>query len=272
LGRLGIPCTLVCRSRILRAFDEEVAHGMVAALERHQVRVLQHTQVVRQETLSDGEERLTVSQDGAQQTLDAQWVLTALGRSANTATLQLERAGIQVPDDGHLQVDDLQRTEVPHIYAVGDITHLPELTPVAIRAGRRVAHHLFDAKHGGPKPLKGAMVPTAVFGPEPLAAVGLTEAQAQERYGDLAQKRVSRFVPLRQARLDAALKVRSIIKVVYHAGTNKVLGMHMLGADAPEIMQGFAAAMSAGITLDALDETVALHPTQAEEFVLQGGP
>lgn len=272
LGRLGIACTLVCRSRLLRAFDQEVAEGMQSALQRYNVRVLNDASVVRQDTLANGYERLTVRCGSTTLELDGQWVLSALGRSPCTGDLNLGRAGVDVASGAHLQVDALQRTQVPHIFAVGDVTEQPELTPVAIRAGRRVAHHLFDPSGGGPLPLEGAHVPTAVFGPEPLAAVGLTETQAEERFGSAVGTRVSRYVPLRQMRLPKDKQVRSIIKVVFERGSKKVLGMHMLGADAPEIMQGMAVALSAGVTLDALDATVALHPTQAEEFVLMGGP
>lgn len=273
LARLGVPCTLVCRSTLLRAFDTEVAHGMVRALTRHNVRVLEHTDVVEQTPLPQGGgSMLTVHHQGSELQLTAPWVLTALGRSPNTQALRLDRAGLSHTAGSPITVDAQQRTAVGHIFAVGDITDKPQLTPVAIRAGRRVAHLLFGAMGSGPAPMNLDHIPTAVFGPTPLAAVGLTQAQAEGRYGDDAAVRVSRFTSLKQARLAKDAQVPSIMKIVHRKSNGLVLGMHMLGEDAPEIMQGFAAALSAGVTLDALDATVALHPTQAEEFVLMGGP
>lgn len=274
LARLGVPVTLVCRSTLLRAFDPDVAQGMVKALQQTGVRVLEHTAVVRQQLAAElpgGGMSLTIERDGQHEELLAQWVLTALGRTPNLAPLELQRAGITPDDRGHLAVDAEHRTEAPHIFAVGDITQGPELTPLAIRAGRRVAHLLFDAQGGGPMPANLDHLPTAVFGPTPLASAGLTEAQARQRHGQDIGTRISRFVPLREARLAKARQVQAVIKVVYRPSDGRVLGMHMLGQDAPEIIQGMAVALGAGVTLDALDATVALHPTLAEEFVLMGG-
>jgi glutathione reductase (NADPH) len=272
LGRLGIACTLVCRSKLLKAFDPDVAAGMAEALLRHNVRVLQNTQVLRQHQPQQafGPSILTVRTADTEEHLEAHWIVTALGRQPNVEALKLERVGLKVAAGQRLSVDADQRTSVPHIFAVGDVTDGPQLTPVAIRAGRRVAHVLFDATGSGPPALDPDCVPTAVFGPEPLAAVGLTEAAAKKRFGADVACRTSRFVPLRQARLPEQQKVESVLKIVYRPSSRRVVGLHMLGADAPEIMQGFAAAMSAGLTTDALDATVALHPTQAEEFTLMG--
>lgn len=274
LARLGVPVTLVCRSTLLRAFDTDVTRGMVRALEQAGVRVLEHTACVSQEQVALGGGAgtcLTIQREQHEEQLTAQWVLTALGRAPNLAPLQLSRVGIIPNGKGHLEVDAQHRTQVPHIFAVGDITQGPELTPLAIRAGRRVAHLLFDPNKGGPSPANLDHLPTAVFGPTPLAAAGLTEAEARHRHGDDIGTRVSRFVPLYEARLAKARQVQATIKVVYRASTGLVLGLHMLGQDAPEIIQGMAVALSAGVTLEALDATVALHPTLAEEFVLMGG-
>jgi len=191
-------------------------------------------------------------------------VILAVGRGANTAGIGLEEAGVELDADGNIVVDEFQRSRVPHIAAVGDVTGQVTLTPVAIAAARRAMDRVFggqaDAK------LDYDDVPTVIFAHPPLAAVGLTEAQARERHGDDVYVYRSTFRPMLQALADRPQ--HSLFKLVCVGTERRVVGIHLLGEGADEILQGFAVALKKGITLADLRDTVAIHPTSAEEVVL----
>ena len=192
-------------------------------------------------------------------------VLLAIGRRPNTADLGLERVGI-VPDaEGNIPVDAWQQTPATGVYAVGDICGCgPALTPVAIAAARRLCDRLFGGRPQAK--LDAENVPSVVFAHPPLAMVGLTEAQAREIHGDDVHVYSSRFRPMLEALADTAQ--RSLFKLVCVGSERRVVGLHLLGDGADEILQGFAVALKRGITLDDLQDTVAIHPTSAEEVVL----
>ncbi len=191
-------------------------------------------------------------------------VILAVGRSANTGDMGLEAAGVALDDAGNVVVDACQRTSLPHVVAVGDMTGRATLTPVAIAAARRAMDRVFggqaDAK------LDYENIPTVIFAHPPLAAVGLTEAQAREHFGDEVQVYRAGFSPMLHAL--AGSPQRSLFKLVCTGAERRVVGIHLLGEGVDEILQGFAVALKKGITLDDLHDTVALHPTSAEEVVL----
>ena len=191
-------------------------------------------------------------------------VILAVGRAANTAGLGLEDAGVALDADGNIVVDARQRSSVAHIAAVGDVTGQSTLTPVAIAAARRAMDRVFG---GQPEAkLDYDDIPTVVFAHPPLAAVGLTEAQARERHGEDVHVYRSTFRPMLQALADRPQ--HSLFKLVCVGAERRVVGLHLLGDGADEILQGFAVALKKGITLADLHETIAIHPTSAEEVVL----
>ena len=191
-------------------------------------------------------------------------VILAVGRGANSAGIGLEAAGVDVDVDGNIVVDAFQRSSVAHIVAVGDVTGRATLTPVAIAAARRAMDRVFGGQADAKLDYEG--IPTVVFSHPPLAAVGLTEAQARERHGDDVHVHRSIFRPMLQALADRPR--HSLFKLVCVGAEHRVAGIHLLGEGADEILQGFAVALRQGLTLADLHDTVAIHPTSAEEVVL----
>ncbi|MDH5832535.1 glutathione-disulfide reductase [Luteimonas kalidii] len=191
-------------------------------------------------------------------------VLLAVGRAASSSGLGLEAAAIEVDGDGNIVVDAFQRTSQPHVLAVGDVTGQVTLTPVAIAAARRAMDRVFGGQPEAKVDYEN--IPSVVFAHPPLASVGLTEAQARERFGDDVHVYRSTFRPMLQALADRPQ--HSLFKLVCSGAERRVVGLHLLGEGADEILQGFAVALKKGITLDDLHATMAIHPTSAEEVVL----
>ncbi|HET9328886.1 MAG TPA: FAD-dependent oxidoreductase, partial [Steroidobacteraceae bacterium] len=191
-------------------------------------------------------------------------VLWAIGRGPALKGLGLEEAGVQLDVQGFIRTDPYQATNVPGIYAVGDVTGRAQLTPVAIAAGRRFADRVFGGQQG--RHLDYENIPTVVFGHPPLGTVGLSEQAARERYG-AAHVKVYRssFVPLYHALTRA--KPRTHMKLVTAGAEQRIVGLHVVGEGADEMLQGFAVAVRLGATKQDFDDTVAIHPTSAEEFV-----
>lgn len=255
---LGAEVVLVHRSSaLLRGFDADLQAAALSALRARGVDVHLERHVQRIE--HDGDGLSVVLEDDERLTAAA--VLMAIGREPLVAGLGLDRAGVSVGERGEVVVDAACRTSVPHIYAVGDVRGGLELTPLAIKEGQAVAQTLF-----GPHPVVAdrAGVPTAVFSQPPIATVGMTEAQARAAVEEIAVYRSS-FRPLKHTLSGRA--DQTLMKLVVDVGSGRVLGCHMLGPDAPEIVQGFAVAMKAGATKAQLDATLGIHPTAAEEFV-----
>ncbi|MGH7153914.1 MAG: FAD-dependent oxidoreductase, partial [Acetobacteraceae bacterium] len=187
-------------------------------------------------------------------------VFFAIGRRPATETLGLEQAGVATAASGAVTVDEHLRTSQPYIFAIGDVTDRLNLTPVATAEGHALADSLFGDK---PRLVSLENVPTAVFSTPPLATVGLTEEQAAAR--GPVDVYVSKFTPMRHTL--SGRSRRSVMKLVVDQKTQRVLGAHMLGDDAPEIMQGLAIALVMGATKADFDRTIGIHPTAAEEFV-----
>jgi glutathione reductase (NADPH) len=194
--------------------------------------------------------------------LEAEAVLFAIGRIPNTQGLGLEGVGVALGERGEVKVDASSRTSVPSIFAVGDVTDRIQLTPVAIREG----HAFADSEFGGqPWTVDYGCVPHAVFSHPPIASVGMTEGEARNRLGQV-RTYTSDFRPMKNVL--AGRNERSLYKLVVDGATDQVVGIHMIGPDAPEILQAAAVAIKAGLKKADFDATVALHPTMSEELVL----
>ena len=237
----GSDVTLIARAGVLRGFDPDVVAEVERGLVQHGIELV------------EGNDLVTGSFDLA---------MAAIGRTPASDGMGLPEIGVAIDRAGALTVDAWSRTNLAHIYAVGDVTARVALTPVAIREGQAVADTLFG---GRPTPIEHTRIPTAVFAQPPAAAVGLTEPAARAAGFDVQIFR-ARFKPMRYAlsRRDEHV----MIKLVVDRATDRVLGVHMVGPDAPEIVQAAAIAVTMGATKGDFDRTFALHPTTAEELVL----
>ncbi|HYD75640.1 glutathione-disulfide reductase [Ramlibacter sp.] len=260
---LGAQVTVLYRGeQILRGFDDEVRQFIAAEMIRSGIDLRLGSEVRAIERGSAGLE-LTLD-DGSG--LQADTVLFATGRVPNVNGLGLEAAGVRQGRHGAIEVDTHYRTSVPSVYAVGDVTARLQLTPVALGEAMAVVDHLFG---DGRRRMGYEYIPTAVFTHPNIATVGLTEAQARERFGQVAVYR-SDFRPLRHTLTGSG--ERCLMKMVVDKATDRVVGLHMVGPDAGEVVQGFAVAMKAGATKAVFDATIGIHPTVAEEFVTMREP
>jgi glutathione reductase (NADPH) len=259
---LGVETTLVHRgSQLLRGFDGDVAAVLTAELQRQGVRlVLEESPVAV--TRDGGGLRLALA-SGRQ--LEADLVMFATGRSPNVGGLGLEAAGLVPNDRGAIAVDAHYRSAVPSVHAVGDVLGRVQLTPVAIAEGAALARTLFG---GQPSTVNYDNIPTAVFSHPHVGTVGLAEEEARRRHADVKVYRSS-FRPLKATLSGDAGKV--FIKLVVDGASDRVVGAHMVGAEAGEIIQGLAVAMNCGATKAQFDATIGIHPTTAEEFVTLRG-
>ena len=189
-------------------------------------------------------------------------VFSAIGRVPNTDKLELNKAGIQADVSGKIPTNDLFQTNIPHIYAIGDIANEWNLTPVATTEGHTLADNLFGDGKG--KTVDYSNIATAVFSHPPIGTIGLSEEKAREQYHDIDTYKTA-FRPMIHTLTGRDEKI--MMKLVVDRKTDKVLGVHMVGRDAPEIAQGFAVALKAGATKAQFDATIGIHPTSAEEFV-----
>jgi glutathione reductase (NADPH) len=253
----GVEVTEIIRAaEVLRGFDEEVRAFLSAQMEKRGVRILRET-VVRAIEKTNAGLVLSLADGGA---LETDIVMYGTGRAPNTRGLGLEEAGVQLGDNGEIAVDDWNRSLVPNIFAVGDCTDRVNLTPVAIAEGRAFAETHFN---NNPICMDYENIPSAVFSQPPVAVVGLTEMQARLR-GQI-DVYSTRFRPLKHTL--SGRDEGTMMKIVVEADTDRVLGCHMVGADAPEIVQGLAIALKCRATKAQFDATIGIHPTAAEEFV-----
>ncbi len=256
---LGAAVTVAHRSdAILRGFDDDVRAFITDELRKKDISFRAGGRVLR--LGRKGDSVLATIDNG--EVLAAEGVLFATGRTPNTQDLGLGETGVALDERGAVAVDADSRTSVPTIYAIGDLTQRRNLTPVAIAEGRAVADLLYGS---GGRRLDHTMVPTAVFSAPAVGTVGLSEADARAR-GHEVDVYKSSFRPLRHTL--SGSDERALVKLVVDAKSDRVLGAHMVGADAPEIVQSLAVALTAGATKAQFDATVALHPSAAEEFVL----
>ena len=263
LARLGVVVSLFYRATLpLRGFDEDLRTRAAAALQAAGIEL--HPGVTPREVQRAGDQWLLIAAD--ERMREYPFVLNATGRRPNTAGLGLEALGITLDKAGAVPVDAQLHTAAEGVYAIGDVTNQWNLTPVAIAEGRALADSLFGSN---PREVDLSLVTAAVFTLPPLATVGPTEAELLAA-GRKLKVFEADFRPMRQAFIDGA--ERCYMKLLVDAQTDKVLAVHMLGADAPEIVQSLAVALSAGATKAQFDRTIAVHPTAAEEFVLMREP
>jgi len=255
---LGAEVTLIYRGpHILRGFDDDCRQFVTDEMRKKGIEMVFNKIIECIERRPDGTLEVILSRG---RTLDADAVLYAIGREPNIEGLGLEDVGVAI-EGGAVKVDDYSRTSVPNIYAIGDVTDRMNLTPVAIREGMAFAHTVFGDR---PTPIDHVNVPTAVFSQPPLATVGLTEAAARSR-GRPIDVYTTDFKPMKHTL--SGSDERSFIKLIVDRESDKVLGVHMVGLDAPEIIQGIGIAVKAGCTKADFDRTVGIHPTAAEEIV-----
>ncbi len=258
---LGAKVTLIHHDALpLRGFDGQVRKLVREGLAAAGIEFLEGS--VHDLTGAPGALELVLD-DGRR--LPCELAMSAIGRDPNTAELGLDELGIALDERGAIEVDEWSTTSVPHVYAVGDVTGRIALTPIAIREGHALADTLFG---GRPTPIRFDLVPTAVFSQPPVGVVGLSEEQARERGFDV-QIFSSLFRPMRFTLPDRQEKM--LQKLVVDRATRRVLGVHLVGIDAPEIVQAAAIAVTMGATKDDFDRTLAIHPTSAEELVLMRG-
>ncbi len=255
---LGVETTLVYRGeKILRGFDEDLRDGLMAEMFKREIDLRVNAEIVSIE--KNWSDYTVTLKDGS--TLEVECVMFATGRTANTAGMGLEKVGVKLGARGEVAVDDQSRSSVANIYAVGDVTDRENLTPVAIREGHAFADTVFGNK---PWIFNHELIPTAVFSTPEIGTVGLPEDVACERYPKLDIYR-ARFRPLKNTL--SGRDEFAVLKLLVDGATDKVVGCHMLGPDAAEIVQMAAIALKMGATKTDFDATVALHPSIAEEFV-----
>ena len=258
LNGLGCQVTLVQRgTQILRNMDSDLGHFLINEMRKKGVEIALDTTILSITAGASGKQ-VTLS-DGRQ--LDSDCVLFATGRRPNTRGLGLDHTGLQLNDHGAIIVNEHFATSVENIYAIGDVIDRVALTPVALAEGMIVAANLFQ--HGG-KLMSYENIPTAVFSHPNVATIGLSEARAREEHGQVKIFK-SEFKALKHTLSGSS--ERCLMKIVVDAVTDKVLGMHMVGPEAGEIIQGFAVAMQCGVSKAQVDATIGVHPTLAEEFV-----
>jgi glutathione reductase (NADPH) len=260
---LGAQVTQVYRGeQVLRGFDDDVRHFVAAEMRKKGVDLRIGSDVASIEKTADGLQVALL--DGSTVTADS--VLYATGRAPNTTGLGLAELGVKLALSGAVVVDEHYQSSVPGIHAIGDVTAGLQLTPVALAEAMVLVDHLFGS---GQRRLDYELIPTAVFTTPNIGAVGLTEGQARQRLGPVRVYR-SEFRALRHT-LSGSTE-RTLMKLVVAEASDRVVGLHMVGADAGEIVQGFAVAMKAGATKAQFDATLGIHPTVAEEFVTMRTP
>jgi glutathione reductase (NADPH) len=256
----GSHVTIVNRSdAILRGYDEQIRDRLLQISMTKGINFRFNAPFKSIDKQNDGS---LLVHFGSGDPLPADMLLFAMGRVPNTKGLGLEDVGVELGENGAIKVDPDNRSSVPSIYAVGDVTDRIQLTPVAIREGQAFADTVFGSK---PTRVDYGCIPSAVFSAPPMGGVGMTEAQARNRFG-AAKTYTSDFRPMKNVLADR--HERALYKMVVHPETDVVLGLHMIGPDAPEILQAAAIAVKAGLTKQQFDATVALHPTMSEELVL----
>jgi len=260
---LGVEVTLIVRqARLLRGFDADLAEHLRAEQVKKGVIIKCASSVSEIEKTVDGLRVICGKCDG--ETFD--YVLFATGRQPNSTDLGLSEIGVSVNTAGAIEVNERMQTSIENIYAIGDVTGKMDLTPVAIHEGR-----LFAANHfgGEARTMDYSNIPTTIFSQPPLGTVGLTEAQARKQYKDIVIfKSVFRPMKYSLGKIDE----HTLMKLVVDGTSDRVLGVHMVGPDAGEILQGFAVALKAGATKRDFDRTVGIHPSSAEEFVTMREP
>ena len=244
----------------LMSFDAMLGKSLMREMQAQGMTI--HTHVVPASVREHSGLKTLIAEDG-REFPGFDCLLWAIGRAANVAGLDLGKAGVAVDDGDFVVTDGFQNTNVPGIYAIGDVTGRAALTPVAIAAGRRLSDRLFGGK--ADRRLEYSMIPTVVFTHPPIGTVGASEAEARAQYGDAVKVYVADFTPMYHAL--TTRKTHTDMKLVCVGPEQRIVGCHIIGTGADEMLQGFAVAIRMGATKRDFDDTVAIHPTSAEELV-----
>jgi glutathione reductase (NADPH) len=259
---LGSHTTMVLRhDRLLRSFEPMLGETLMATLRDEGVDIVTNAVPAALQRQAGGQLEIAAADGRTLGPFDA--VIWAVGRSANSAQLGCDTLRVLRDAEGHIRTDKYQETNVTGIYAIGDVTGRAQLTPVAIAAGRRLSDRLFGGMRE--RLLDYENIPTVVFSHPPIGTVGLTEAEARERHGDDIKVYSTGFVPMYHAM--TTRKPRTAMKLVTAGDEERVVGIHVIGPGADEMLQGFAVAVRMGARKRDLDDTVAIHPSSAEELV-----
>ena len=260
---IGVDTTLMYRGPLfMRGFDSDVRSHLAGELVKKGIDLKFSTNISSIEKTASG--LIATCEDGSK--VETDLIMYATGRAPKVAGLGLEALGVELADNGAIVVDDHFRSSVESIYAIGDVIDRMQLTPVALAEGMAVAKTLFG---GEPTKADYEHVATAVFSQPPIGTVGLTEEAAREHHGDVAIFK-STFRTLKHTL--TGRDEQTLMKMIVDKKTDRVLGVHMVGADAGEILQGIAVALKAGATKAVFDATIGIHPTSAEEFVTMREP
>jgi glutathione reductase (NADPH) len=250
----------VRKDRLLTNFDVLLGKSLMREVRAQGMIV--HEQVMPAGVRGEAGRKTLLAQDG-REFAGFDCLLWAIGRDANVAGLELQKAGVALDDSNYVITDGFQNTNVAGVYAIGDVTGRAALTPVAIAAGRRLSDRLFGGKPD--RHLEYSMIPTVIFTHPPIGTVGATEAEARAQYGDAVKVYVAEFTPMYHAM--TARKSHTDMKLVCAGPEQRIVGCHIMGVGADEMLQGFAVAIRMGATKADFDDTVAIHPTSAEELV-----
>ncbi|WWC95542.1 glutathione-disulfide reductase [Kwoniella sp. B9012] len=264
---LGTETHLIIRhDQVLRTFDPMLSEVLVPYMEKTGMNIHKSSNVKKVEKTSSGS--LLVHVDSLNKPVEVDVLLWAIGRHANTEKLGLEKIGIKTDDKGDIIADDYQNTNVPNIYAVGDVAGKVLLTPVAIAAGRRLSNRLFGPEKYKNDKLSYDNIPSVVFSHPTIGSVGLSEPEAEEKFGkDNLKIYKTSFKAMSFAMLDENHKQPTSYKLICTGPEEKVVGLHIIGEGSDEMLQGFGVAVKMGATKDDFDSCVAIHPTSAEELV-----
>jgi glutathione reductase (NADPH) len=255
---LGVKTTLCYRSnQLLRGFDDDIREFVTQEMRKKAIDIRLDTHISRIEQTADSYTAYT----DQNQAISTDLILYATGRTPNTTNLGLSQLGVELDEKGAIKVNAHYQTHVPSIYALGDVTNRINLTPVATAEAMALINHLYSDHQ---TPVDYDNIPTAVFSQPNIASVGLTEAEARKRYPHIAVYK-SVFTPMKHSL--SGLGAQTLMKLVVDRSSDKVLGAHMAGDNAGEIIQGMAIAIRAGATKAVFDSTLGIHPTTAEEFV-----
>jgi glutathione reductase (NADPH) len=260
LRELGSDVSILVRKDgVLRNFDTMLSAELMAQMSASGIEIVTGAVPVKLRA-GDG---VTVETESAGEYSGFDTVLFAIGRDPNTAELGLADTAVKRHASGHIVVDAYQNTDEPGIYAIGDVTGQAELTPVAIAAGRRLADRLFDGQ--ADRKLNYDLIPTVIFSHPPIGTVGLSEQDARAKLGSTVRTYTAKFVGMMNAITES--RPATAMKLVVSGDDERVVGCHVIGAGADEMLQGFAVAMSLGARKKDFDDTIAIHPTSAEELV-----
>lgn len=258
LNGLGVETTVVFREDlVMKGFDTDVREFLTREMVKKGIKLCPNANIAKVE--KSGDSLHVVLADGSE--IETDMVMAATGRKPMLEGLGVENVGVELTEWGHIKVDPHFRTSVPSLYALGDVIGTPQLTPVALSQAMVLAENLFA---GGRKMVEYSLIPTAVFSQPSVGSIGLTEEEALDQ-GYALEVYLSDFKPMKHAL--SGRNDRCLVKLIVQQGTGLVLGSHMVGDDAGEIIQGFAVAVKMGATKADFDRTIGIHPTSAEEFV-----